>query len=105
MATMKIKKGDTVKIIAGKDKDKEGKVLVVNAKDNTVIVEGANMQTKHVKPRRQGETGGIVKAEAPINACKVSIYCPKCEKGAKIHDKIVDGKKVRTCAKCGYKFD
>ena len=60
MATMKIKKGDTVKIIAGKDKDKEGKVLVVNAKDNKVIVEGANMMTKHTKPSAANQQGGIV---------------------------------------------
>ena len=71
MSAMKIKKGDTVKIIAGKDKDKEGKVLVVNKKDNTVIVEGANMITKHAKPSAANQQGGIINKEAPIHVSNV----------------------------------
>ena len=84
-----VKKGDTVCLMTGKYSDKytddkgtrrTGKVLEVSPKEGKVIVEGINVVSKHVKPRRMGETGGIVKAEAPIYACKVQIYCPKCKK-------------------------
>ena len=103
MNKLHIKVGDTVKLLTGdaKDRGKTGKVLEVSPKEGKVIVEGINMVTKHVKPRKQGETGGIVKAEAPINACKVSIYCPKCKKGVRTKVKVEDGKKTRVCAKCG----
>ena len=101
MATMKIKKGDTVKIIAGKDKDKEGKVLVVNAKDNKVIVEGANMMTKHTKPSAANQQGGIVNTEAPIDASNVMLM----HKGeaVRVGFEMKDGKKVRVAKhKAGY---
>ena len=71
MSTMKIKKGDMVKVIAGKDKDKEGKVLAVNKEKNTVVVEGINMVTKHTKPSAANQNGGIVKQEGPIDASNV----------------------------------
>ena len=71
MATMKIKKGDMVKVIAGKDKDKEGKVISVNKKDNKVLVEGINMVTKHAKPSMQNQQGGIIDKEAPIDLSNV----------------------------------
>ena len=71
MSTMKIKKGDTVKVIAGKDKDKEGKVIAVNRKDNTVLVEGVNMLTKHTKPSATNQNGGIIHQEGPIDASNV----------------------------------
>ena len=71
MATMKIKKGDMVKVIAGKDKDKEGKVVAVNKKDNKVLVEGINMVTKHAKPSMQNQQGGIIDKEAPIDLSNV----------------------------------
>ncbi len=104
-----IKKGDTVVLNVGSFDNKfqkpgevkTGKVLEVSPKEGKVIVEGINMVTKHVKPRKQGETGGIVKAEAPIYACKVSVYCPKCKKGVRTKIKEEDGKKIRICAKCG----
>ena len=67
----KIKKGDTVKVIAGKDKDKEGKVLAVDTKKNTVLVEGVNMVTKHTKPSAANQQGGIVTKEAPIHVSNV----------------------------------
>ncbi len=73
MATMKIKKGDIVKVIAGKDNDKEGKVIAVNAKNNTVLVEGINMVTKHTKPSMSNQQGGIVHQEAPIDASNVML--------------------------------
>ena len=101
MSTMKIKKDDMVKVIAGKDKDKEGKVVAVNHKNNTVIVEGVNMVTKHTKARRPGETGGIVQQEAPIYACKVMLSCPKCGEKTRVGYKILaDGTKTRMCKKC-----
>ena len=107
--SMHIKKGDTVVLRSGKYEDRRtedgkvvtGKVIAVSPKEGKVIVEGINMVSKHVKPRKQGEAGGIVKAEAPIYACKVSVYCPKCEKGVRTKIKIEDGKKIRVCAKCG----
>ena len=96
-----IKTGDKVKVISGKDKGKEGKVLAVGAQKRTVIVEGINMVTKHTKARRSGETGGIVKQEAPIYACKVMNICSKCGKTTRIAYKVLeDGKKVRICKHC-----
>ena len=71
MASMKIKKGDTVKVIAGKDKDKEGKVISINKKDNKVLVEGINMVTKHAKPSMANQQGGIIEMEAPLDISNV----------------------------------
>ena len=105
MAKLNIKTNDTVIVLSGDDKGVKGKVIAASPKEGKVIVEGANVVHKHVKARRQGETSSIVDTEGAIYACKVALYCPKCEKGVKIHDQIVDGKKIRTCAKCGYKFD
>ena len=99
---MRIKKDDTVIVLAGKDKGKTGKVIKAMPKEGRVIVEGVNMVKKHVKPRRQGETGGIIEAEGALYACKAMIVCPKCDKGVKIGHKILDnGKKIRVCSKCG----
>ena len=98
---MNVKKGDTVIVLSGKDKGKQGKVLGTVPSEAKVVVEGINMVTCHVKPRRQGEEGGIVKREAAIAACKVQVVCPKCGKGTRVAHKIVDGKKVRVCKKCG----
>ena len=85
----------------GKDKGKQGKVLEVSPKEKKVIVEGRNLVTKHVKPRRQGEQGGLVKAEAPIYACKVMPVCPKCNKPTRVGHKVEGDKKVRVCKHCG----
>ena len=98
---MNVKKGDTVVVLSGKDKGKQGKVLEVSPKEKKVIVEGRNLVTKHVKPRRQGEVGGRVQAESPIYACKVMPVCPKCNKPTRIGHKIEDGKKTRVCKHCG----
>ena len=105
MAKLNIKTDDTVIVLSGDDKGVKGKVIAASPKEGKVIVEGANVVHKHVKARRQGENSAIVDTEGAIYACKVALYCPKCEKGVRIHDEIVDGKKIRTCAKCGYKFD
>ena len=102
MAKMHIKKDDTVIVLAGEDKGTKGKVLAVSPKEGKVIVEGVNMVHKHVKPRRQGETGGIVDTEGAIYASRVALYCSKCGKGVRVKSKELDGgKKVRVCAKCG----
>ena len=98
---MNIKKGDTVVVLSGKDKGKQGKVLGTVPGSSKVVVEGINMVTCHVKPRRQGEEGGIVKREAAIYASKVQVVCPKCSKATRVAYEIKDGKKVRTCKKCG----
>ena len=102
MNNLHIKKGDTVMINSGADKGKKGKVLEVNPKDNKVVVEGVNIRSKHTKPRRAGEAGGIVKAEVAINASKVNPFCTKCGKGVRVKTNVnKDGTKVRVCAKCG----
>ena len=81
MNSLKIKKNDTVVILSGKDKGKKGKVLGTVPSERKVVVEGCNMVTCHIKPRRQGEEGGIMKREAAIYASKVQVVCPKCSKG------------------------
>ena len=93
MSAMKIKKGDTVRIIAGKDKDKEGKVLAVNVKDQTVIVENRNMVTKHTKPSAANQNGGIVSKEAPLHISNVMLLFEG--KPVRVGFKIEDGKKYR----------
>ena len=93
MATLKIKEGDTVRVIAGKDKDKEGKVLAVNAKKGTVVVEGVNMIKRHLKPGRESQEGGIITQEGPINISNV-MYVQN-GKPTRIGFQVIDGKKVR----------
>ena len=103
MATMKIKKGDTVKVIAGKDKDKEGKVLSVDSKNAKVLVEGVNMVTKHAKPSAANQNGGIIQKEAPIDISNV-MYVSK-GKASRVGFKIEDGKKVRVAKATGEVID
>ena len=98
---MNIKKNDTVIVLSGKDKGVKGKVLKAMPSENMVIVEKVNVAPCHTKPRRQGETGGIVKRETPIRACKVALFCDKCGKGVRVGYKVEDGKKTRICRKCG----
>ncbi len=99
MSTFKIKKGDTVKVIAGKDKDKEGKVISVDRKKNKVLVEGVNKITKHEKPSVANQNGGIVQKEAPIDASNV-MYVHK-GKATRIGFKIEKDKKVRYAKSTG----
>ena len=99
--SMNVKKGDTVVVLSGKDRGKQGKVLGSVPKTSRVVVEGINMVTCHVQPRTQGETGGIVKREAAIASCKVQVVCPKCKKGTRVAHKIENGKSVRVCKHCG----
>ncbi|MBU4348061.1 50S ribosomal protein L24 [Patescibacteria group bacterium] len=97
---MKIKKGDTVKILAGKDKSKAGKVLVVDLKRNRVIVDSINMFKKHRKPKKQGEKGETIDISRPMNISNVSLVCSRCGQSTRVGYKIEDGKKVRSCKKC-----
>ena len=98
---MNIRKDDKVVVLSGKDKGKEGKVLTALPKEGKLIVEGVNVASKHQKPRRQGEEGGIIKMETPIYACKVMVVCPKCGKPTRVAHKLENGKSVRVCKKCG----
>ena len=96
-----VKTGDTVIVVSGNSKGKIGKVIGTSPKEGKVIVEGANIVKKHVKPRSAQEQGGIVEVEGAIYASKVQVFCSKCGKATRVAHKIVDGKKVRVCAKCG----
>ena len=99
---IRLKTGDKVVVLSGKDKGKEGKIVAVSPKEGKLIVEGVNIVSKNVKPRRAGEEGGIVKTEGALYACKVQLVCPKCGKATRIAHKIAeDGKKKRSCKKCG----
>ena len=101
---LKIKKGDTVKVLSGNDKGKTGEVLEVMPRTQKVVVKGINMKTKHVKPRRQGEEGGIITREFPIHMCKLSVVCPKCGKAVRIGFEMDKDNKVRVCKSCGEKI-
>ena len=103
---MHIKKDDIVQVISGADKGKKGKVLKVIPSTGRVIVEGVAMVTKHTKPRRQGEVGGIVKQEAAVDASKVMHVCGKCGKTTRIARKVLEnGKTVRFCKNCNETFN
>ena len=103
MASLKIKKGDTVKVIAGKDKDKEGKVIAVDPKKNTVLVEGVNMITKHTKPSMANQQGGIIHQEGPIDISNV-MYVHK-GKATRVGFKMDGDKKVRFAKATGEVID
>ena len=105
MATMRIKKGDTVQVIAGKDKGKTGKVTAVYADTNKVLVENVNIVSKHQKPKSQQDKGGIIKKPAPIEASNVLVICPVCGKATRVAHAEIDGKKVRVCKKCKASLD
>lgn len=104
MAKLKIKKGDLVMVIAGKDKSKTGKILSVNADENKVVVDGVNIVTRAKKPRSAQDKGGLIKKPAAIDASNVMLVCPTCGQPSKVGIKEVDGKKVRFCKKCNKEF-
>lgn len=106
MSKMHVKRGDTVVVIAGKDKGKEGKVVTAIPSQNKVVVEGVAMAKKHQKARVQGQESGIIHKELPIDASNVMRVCPKCGKPAKTGIKIFeDGSKARYCKKCNETFN
>ena len=106
MSKMHIKKDDRVIVISGKYANMKepsiGKVIAVSPKEGKVIVEGVHVVSKHVRPKKQGEAGGIVKTEGAIYACKVMLYCDKCKAGRRVHHKVNEnGERIRVCVKCG----
>ncbi|MFA5878390.1 MAG: 50S ribosomal protein L24 [Candidatus Staskawiczbacteria bacterium] len=98
---MKIKKGDTVLIISGKDRNKTGKILNVFNAAGTVVVEGLNQRTKHIRPKRSGEKGQTIKVPVPLNVSNVKLICSKCGKASRTGYKKEGDKKYRICKKCG----
>lgn len=105
MSKLHVKKGDKVVVIAGKDKGKSGQILSVNNEKSAVVVSGVNIQSHHNKPKSQEDKGGILKAEGPINSSNVMVMCSACNKATRIARKLVDGKMVRVCKKCGAVLD
>lgn len=97
---MKLKKGDKVRIMVGKDAGKEGQIEKVFLTENTVLLPNLNQYKRHLKPRKEGEKGGIVDVNRPISAAKVSLVCPKCKSVTRVGFKMIKDKKVRICRKC-----
>lgn len=98
---MIIKKGDNVKIMAGKDRGKTGKVAASFPRENKVLIDGINLRKKHLRPRKQGQKGQIVQVPHPLFASSVMLVCPSCGKTARVGRKIAGDKKLRVCKKCG----
>ena len=103
--SLRIKKGDTVLVIAGKDNGKTGTVLEVSPKTGKVVVEGVNVVSRHQKPKSQQDKGGIIKKNAAIDASNVMVVCPVCGKATRVAHAEVEGKKVRSCKKCNASLD
>ena len=101
---MNIKKGDTVKILSGNDKGKTGEVIEIIPKTEKIVVKGVNIRKKHVKPRKQGDEGGIISVECAIHSSKANVVCPKCGKATRIGYTVEKDEKVRVCKKCGAKI-
>jgi large subunit ribosomal protein L24 len=105
MATARLKKGDTVVVLSGKDKGREGKILRVYTGDSKILLEGINMRKRHQRPKRGGEKGSIVQIPAPLPSSKAMLLCPSCGKPARIGFKLSsEGKKMRVCKKCKAEF-
>ncbi len=101
-----VKKNDRVKLIAGKDRGKIGKILLVDRAKQRVIVEGLNLVKKTKRPDQQNQKGGIIDIEAPVHASNVMLLCPKCDRPVRAQNKkLENGKRVRVCARCGEMFD
>jgi large subunit ribosomal protein L24 len=104
----RIKKGDTVEVIAGDDRQMRGEVMRVIPRENRVVVSGVGMVIKHQNAQRAGRSqmqGGRIQFEAPINLSNVMLVCPKCDQATRVGFEITDGDKVRTCRKCGESID
>ena len=100
-----VKKGDTVVVLSGKDKGQKGKVILSMPKKSKVVVEGINKVKRHTKPNQKAPQGGIITKEAPLAACKVMVVCPACQKATRTIKKLVNGRYVRACKKCGELVD
>ena len=97
---MKVKKGDQVLIISGKDKGRTAKIIKSLPKEDKILVEGINLKKKHVRAKREGEKGQVVDISAPLNVSNVKIICPKCGKAVRVAYETKDGNKKRICKKC-----
>ena len=97
---MKVKKGDSVLITAGKDKGRTGKIIKAIPKESKILVEGINLKKKHVRPKREGEKGQIVEIPAALDVSNVKIICPKCGKATRVGYKVEKERKFRVCKKC-----
>lgn len=98
---MKIKKNDTVLIISGKDKGKQGKVLKVLPKEGKIMIEGVNLVKKHRRPKTEKEQGQVVEIPKPIDASNAKLVCPKCNQSSRVGYKMTEQDKFRVCKKCG----
>ena len=101
LVKLHVKKGDTVVVLSGKDKGKQGKIITAMPSAGKVIVEGVNKVKRHSKPSLKVPQGGIITKEMPLHVCKVQLVCPACNKPTRTGHKLVDGKNVRVCKKCG----
>ena len=97
---MKVKKGDSVLIIAGKDRGRTGKIMKSLPKELKVLIDGINLKKKHVKPKRDGEKGQVVSIPAPMDVSNIKLVCPKCGKATRVGYKVEKDNKVRVCKKC-----
>lgn len=105
MNKLNVKKGDTVVVLSGKDKGKQGKIIQALPKKMQVVVEEVNKVKRHTKPSLKAPQGGIIQKEMPLNVCKVQLVCPACNKPTRIAHKLVDGKNLRVCKHCGEVVD
>ena len=101
LVKLHVKKGDTVQVLSGKDKGKQGKIISAMPKAQKVVVEGVNKVKRHSKPSLKVPQGGIITKEMPLHACKVQLVCPACNKPTRIGHTDVNGKNSRVCKKCG----
>ena len=104
MFKLNLKKGDTVVVLSGKDKGKQGKIIQALPKKAQVVVEDVNKVKRHTKPSLKAPQGGIIQKEMPLNVCKVQLICPACNKPTRVAHKLVDGKNLRACKHCGEVF-
>jgi len=105
LVKLHVKKGDTVVVLSGKDKGKQGKIIAAMPSNGKVVVEGVNKVKRHSKPSLKVPQGGIISKEMPLLACKVQLLCPACNKPTRIAHKIINGKNNRVCKKCGETID
>lgn len=105
LVKLNVKKNDTVRVLSGRDKGKEGKIIESLPKKGKVVVEGVNKVKRHTKPNQKFPNGGIITKETPIAVCKVMLVCPACSKATRVGHKSVNGKNVRVCKKCGEVID
>lgn len=105
VAKMHVKKGDTVEVISGEDRGRQGKILEVRPREGRVIVEGINIQKRHTRPTRANTQGGVIEQPGPLAAAKVLLVCPHCKRGVRTGRKRTDNGVVRVCKRCGRDID